>query len=197
MHSKKEEHICVLCGKLYTGYGNNAEPLSNGRCCNYCNASKVLPYRISRYKINKDRPTWHSTFIRTAELIAEHSTCIRKKVGAVLVQDKRIISIGYNGTPCGHEHCSEHFKDMTEEQIQVEHHSWSNSNELHAELNCILYAGTAARGGAIYCTLSPCINCAKTIIAAGIKTVVYKEVYKDTDGLDLLAENGINIIQHK
>jgi len=152
------------------------------------------------------------TFIDITKIIAENSTCQRIKVGAVLVKDKRIISMGYNGVPAGQKHCKDYFAEYfykmrcqydeleylkwTEtEEFRDLHRVYSEQNELHAEQNAILYAaknGICTNDTTIYCTLSPCIMCSKIILTAGIKRVVYlKEYDRDTSGLILLENNKI------
>jgi len=157
----------------------------------------------------------HKLFINMAELIAGQSTCCRLNVGAVLVKDNRVISIGFNGVPSGQTHCEEHFKEVykkdfcsvypTEKDFfksqtfKDEHGKFSNENELHAEQNAILFAaknGIATSGATLYVTLSPCINCAKVIITAGIKTVFYKDLYdRSQDGIVFLNKNGVECRQ--
>ena len=146
-----------------------------------------------------------------ASLVAGQSTCCRLNVGAVLVKDNRVISIGFNGVPSGQKHCEEHFDEVckkagtskeeyfkTKEFMDI-HGKFSNENELHAEQNAILFAaknGIATAGATLYVTLSPCINCAKVIVAAGIKTVYYKDLYdRSQDGIVFLAKNGIDCRQ--
>ena len=153
----------------------------------------------------------HKLFTDMAVLISQQSTCCRLQVGAVLVREGRVISIGYNGVPAGQKHCDEHFKDTYhthfkdkhacyEDFIKTKdfydlHGAFSNDNELHAEQNAILFAaknGIATQGADLYITLSPCINCAKIIITAGIKRVLFKELYdRSQEGVAFLNKNGI------
>ena len=116
-------------------------------------------------------------FMQVADLISTNSYCNRSKVGAVLVKDNRIISMGYNGTPVGMDNECEDREGNTKSIV------------MHAEINAILYAakvGIPTEGCTLYVTLSPCVECAKAIIQAGIKTVYYKEQYRNIDGLTLL-----------
>ena len=149
---------------------------------------------------------WHKDFIRIAYIFGEHSTCIRKHVGSIIVKDKRIISCGYNGTPKGIEHCSEKFKNIDFKELNtagtplnLAHHEFSEVYEVHAEANAIAFCAKyeiSLDGADIYCTLSPCVNCAKLIAQAGIKRVFYHEKYdRNTDGLDMLEKLGIEVIQ--
>jgi dCMP deaminase len=131
-------------------------------------------------KGNISRPSWDDYFIQIAEIVKTRSTCIRRQVGAVLVNDKRqIVSTGYNGVPRGIEHCSEENCTKLFEES-------GEKNELcpavHAELNAILQAATAGfspEGTTLYTTTRPCSNCTMAIINVGIKRVVYIEDYTD------------------
>lgn len=121
-------------------------------------------------------------YIRMAEIWAENSYCKRRKVGALLVKDRMIISDGYNGTPSGFENICEDENDVTKPYV------------LHAEANAIskiAQSSNSSEGATLYVTASPCIECAKLIIQAGIKRVVYKDEYRLTDGVDLLRRAGI------
>lgn len=137
---------------------------------------------------NLKSTSWDRTFMKMAQLIAEHSSCVKYKVGALLVKDNRPISMGYNGTPVGCKNCSEVFTkvDMTDPKMREKHHEWSDLYEIHAEQNCLMFAGRYVndegfQGSKMYVTLSPCRNCLKLIIAAGIKDVYYLEDYARND----------------
>lgn len=142
---------------------------------------------------------WDKTFIQIARLMAEHSTCTRKKVGAVLVKDNRIVSTGYNGTPRGLKHCYEIFTPdkMSKPNYYEEHGKFSQKYEVHAEQNCIIFAGkvfTSCEGCTLYTTLSTCRDCAKLVVASGISRVVYDELYdRDQEGINLLELMGIQV----
>lgn len=126
------------------------------------------------------RITRDEMLMSTAIIQAMRSTCGRKRVGAVLAREGRIISTGYAGAPSGAEHCSDACMAAAEGGCQ---------RTVHAEINAIVYAarhGIATEGSELYCTASPCINCAKAIVNAGIISVKYLEPYRITDGLDLL-----------
>ena len=116
-----------------------------------------------------------------ADLAASRSTCIRRKVGAVLVKNRRVISTGYNGAPAGHQHCQE--IGCLREQLNVpsgERHELCRG--VHAEQNAIIQAaahGVSVSGAYLYCTSKPCSICAKMIVNAGILNVVYKDDYDD------------------
>lgn len=152
---------------------------------------------------------WDKTFIEIAEKFAEHSTCVKRKVGAVLVKDLRILSTGYNGTPSGLPNCEDIFGNGPNEistkmvfphlehspkGYYFTHHEFSERYEIHAEQNCLSFAaknGVSTDGCTLYVTTAPCVHCAKIIIASGIKKVVYKEIYKNDMGIQLLADAGI------
>ena len=120
-----------------------------------------------------------------ARIWAENSYCERRKVGALVVKDKTIISDGYNGTPSGFENKCEDSNNVTHPYV------------LHAEANAITKLARSSNnsdGSTLYVTASPCIECAKLIIQAGIKKVVYAEKDRLTDGIDLLRQAGVEVI---
>lgn len=124
-------------------------------------------------------------YARMARIWAENSYCERRKVGALVVRDQMIISDGYNGTPTG-------FENICEDENNA-----SKPYVLHAEANAITKlarSNNSSEGATMYCTASPCIECAKLIIQAGIKRVVYSEQYRLTDGIDLLKRAGIEVL---
>mgnify|MGYP003433751408 CR=1 FL=1 len=123
-------------------------------------------------------------YMRMARTWSENSYCVRRKVGAILVKDQMIISDGYNGTPSG-------FENICEDENNV-----SKPYVLHAEANAITKVARShnnSEGATIYVTTSPCIECSKLIIQAGIVRVVYSEEYHVTDGLDLLRRAGVEV----
>ena len=124
-------------------------------------------------------------YLRMAEIWAENSYCERRQVGCLVVKDKRIISDGYNGTPSGFENVCEDENNLTKPYV------------LHAEANAITKLARShnnSDGATIYVTDSPCIECAKLIIQAGIKRLVYSRQYRLTDGIDLLKRAGIDVV---
>lgn len=139
------------------------------------------------------------TFIEIAKTIAKESKCISLQVGAVIVKDDRIISMGYNGTISGTTNCNEAFEKgiFTRE----EHSRWSDAHEIHAEMNAVMFAaknGISVNGATLYCTHEPCDQCLKNIIQAGIKRVVYLYPYKkDRCTSDYRYESFIEINQLK
>jgi dCMP deaminase len=144
-----------------------------------------------------ERPSWDEYFMEMAALTAKRSTCMRRNVGAVIVQDKHIIATGYNGAPKGIPHCEE-IGGCLRERMNIpsgERHELCRA--LHAEQNAIIQAATLAQsieGASIYITNQPCVICAKMIINAGIKRIVVKEGYPDKLAVDLLAEAGLKIV---
>ena len=123
-------------------------------------------------------------YLRMARIWAENSYCQRRKVGALVVLEKMIISDGYNGTPSGFENVCEDDNTLTKPYV------------LHAEANAITKLARSSNnsdGATLYVTASPCIECAKLIIQAGIKRVIYGEQYRLTDGIDLLKRANIEV----
>ena len=123
------------------------------------------------------------SYLQMAEIWAQNSYCKRRKVGALLVKDRMIISDGYNGTPSG-------FENICEED------GVTKPYVLHAEANAITKvakSGNSSEGATLYVTASPCLECSKLIIQSGIKRVVYRDEYRLTDGIDLLRRAGIEV----
>lgn len=123
-------------------------------------------------------------YLRMANIWAENSYCQRRKVGALIVKNKMIISDGYNGTPAGFENVCEDENNFTKPYV------------LHAEANAITKiarSGNNSEGATLYVTDAPCIECAKLIIQAGIRKVIYARQYRLTDGTDLLKRAGIEV----
>ncbi|AWG24146.1 deoxycytidylate deaminase [Flavobacterium kingsejongi] len=131
-------------------------------------------------KLNK----YDKAYLRIAKEWGQLSYCKRKKVGAIIVKDRMIISDGYNGTPSGFENCCEDDGGYTRWYV------------LHAEANAILKVARSTQsceGATLYITLSPCKECSKLIHQSGIKRVVYYENYKDTSGIDFLIKAGVEV----
>lgn len=134
---------------------------------------------------NNKQQTLDYRYLRMAKIWAENSYCKRRKVGALVVKEKMIISDGYNGTPSGFDNVCEDSRDLTLPYV------------LHAEANAITKLARSSNnsdGSTLYVTASPCIECAKLIIQAGIKRVVYAEKYRLEDGIALLQRAGIEVI---
>ncbi len=128
--------------------------------------------------------TLDKRYLRMARIWAENSYCERRKVGAIIVRDSMIISDGFNGTPSGFENICEDETGQTKTYV------------LHAEANAITKvarSNNSSQGSTLYVTASPCMECAKLIIQAGITRVVYNEPYRLTDGVDLLRRAGIEV----
>jgi len=123
-------------------------------------------------------------YLEMAEVWAKNSYCLRRQVGSLLVKNRMIISDGYNGTPSGFENVCEDEHGVTKPYV------------LHAEANTITKvarSGNSSEGATLYITSSPCLECAKLIIQAGIVRVVYKESYHKSDGVELLERAGIEV----
>lgn len=178
---------------------------------NHDNCHQFIPQRI----------TTHDYFMKLAQVSAERSTCVRIQTAAVITLDKHVVSTGYNGTANGKTHCQdywiENFKqerktetitDSTQlqkewqdyiqsETFSTNHHTWSRLNEFHGEQNAILWAarhGVSTLNTTMYTVYSPCLDCAKLIVGAGIVKVYYKHIYKrDTSGIELLKNHNIII----
>ena len=145
------------------------------------------------------RPSWDEYFMRLAYLVSTRATCTRRKVGAVIVKDRRVLATGYNGPPKGLAHC-----DVTgciREELDIpsgERHELCRG--LHAEQNAIIQAavhGVSIKDATIYVTNHPCVVCAKMIINAEIKEIVYSEGYPDDLAELILLESGIKVRQYK
>lgn len=137
-------------------------------------------------KIENKQLRYDTAYLRMAQEWAQLSHCQRKKVGAIIVRDGMIISDGYNGTPAGFDNCCE------------DNHGDTHWYVLHAEANAILKVAKSTNncvGATLYLTLSPCKDCSKLIIQAGITRLVYINKYKDTAGIDFLVEAGVNVTQ--
>lgn len=149
--------------------------------------------KSQNYKMK--RPSWDEYFIRMAYLVAERSTCLRRKVGAVVVKDSRVLSTGYNGAPSGIKHCAqvgcirENLKIPTGERHEL-------CRGLHGEQNAIIQAaktGVNINDAVIYITNYPCFICSKQIINAGIKEVVYANPYNDELSKKILKEAKVKV----
>ncbi len=142
-----------------------------------------------------ERPEWDHYFLEIARVVASRSTCLRRRVGALLVLEKRILATGYNGAPTGLKHCAE--TGCLREKLNVpsgERHELCRG--LHAEQNAIIQAavdGVAIKGAALYCTHFPCVVCSKMLINAGISRICLSESYPDELAQNLLDEAGVLI----
>ena len=141
------------------------------------------------------RPTWDEYFMEISKLVAKRSTCLRRQVGCVLVKDKQILATGYNGAPAGLNHCLD--IGCIRDKLNIpsgERHELCRA--VHAEQNAIIQAakhGVAVDGATLYITILPCKLCARMLINAGIKCVVYEGNYPDADSITLLRNAGIAV----
>jgi len=140
---------------------------------------------------------WIDAYMDVAERFAQLSSATRLKVGAVVVKDDRIISIGYNGTPAGWDNsCEHHLYDISKDE-------WSTTTKdevIHAEANAISKLAKSNDGGHgadLFCTHAPCIDCAKLVYGAGILNVYYRNIYKNEAGLQFLEKCNVKVIHSK
>jgi dCMP deaminase len=142
------------------------------------------------------RPSWDEYFLEVAQLVSKRATCLRRRVGSIIVKDKRILATGYNGAPSGLKDCLE-LGYCIREKLKVpsgERHELCRA--LHAEQNALIQAalhGITTKGSILYATHQPCIICAKMLINAGIKEIVISQGYPDKLALDFLKEAKIKI----
>ncbi|CEN44160.1 deoxycytidylate deaminase [Capnocytophaga canis] len=135
--------------------------------------------------LNTKQVRYDKAYMRMAMEWAKLSHCKRKQVGAIIVKDRMIISDGYNGTPTGFDNCCEDNNGDTKWYV------------LHAEANAIMKVAASTQsseGATLYITMSPCKECSKLIHQSGIKRVVYKELYKDDEGIDFLKKAGVELV---
>ena len=135
--------------------------------------------------MDQKQETLDRRYLRMAAIWSENSYCVRRKVGALIVKDKMIISDGYNGTPSGFPNVCESSEGVTFPYV------------LHAEANAITKvarSNNSSDGSTLYVTASPCMECSKLVIQSGIRRVVFSELYRITDGLDLLREAGVEVV---
>ncbi len=147
--------------------------------------------------MQRDRPDWDTYFMDMAKLAARRSTCLRRAVGAVLVKERRLLATGYNGVPTGVTHCE--VAGCLRDKLNVpsgERHELCRG--LHAEQNAILQAalhGVSIKESSLYCTNLPCIICAKMLINAGVRRIVYLEGYADVLAGEMLEEVGMELVR--
>ena len=144
-----------------------------------------------------ERPSWDTYFMDITALVAKRTTCLRRAVGAIIVKDKRILSTGYNGAPSHIRHCRE--VGCLREQMQVpsgQRHELCRG--IHAEQNAIIqaaYYGVSIQGATLYCTTQPCSICAKMIINAGLKKIIYASGYADPMAVEMLEEANVALVR--
>jgi dCMP deaminase len=144
------------------------------------------------------RPSWDEYFMEIVELIKSRSTCLRRQVGALIVKDKRILSTGYNGAPSNCPHCTD--IGCLRDELKIpsgQRHELCRA--IHAEQNAIVqaaYSGTSLKDGTLYVTHQPCSLCAKLIINAGIRKIIFKGEYPDDLAMSILKEAGIRVVKY-
>lgn len=147
--------------------------------------SLTLRHIFAKMNHDEKQSLLDKRYLRMAKIWAENSYCKRRQVGALIVKDKMIISDGYNGTPAGFENICEDESGVTKPYV------------LHAEANAITkvaQSNNSSENATLYVTASPCVECSKLIIQAGIKRVVFNDLYRISDGLDLLRRAGIECV---
>ena len=148
--------------------------------------------------MEEKRPTWDEYFYAITKQVSTRSTCLRRKVGAIIVKDKRILTTGYNGAPKGVKNCLDRGKCLREELGIPSGQRHEICRGLHAEQNAIIqaaYHGVNIQGGDLYSNTQPCAQCAKMIINSGIKKIYYFNDYPDSLALELLNEAGVELIK--
>ncbi|MFQ6065915.1 MAG: cytidine/deoxycytidylate deaminase family protein [bacterium] len=147
--------------------------------------------------MTEKRPSWDQYFMQITELVATRSTCLRRKVGALLVKEKRILSTGYNGAPRNLPHCRK--VGCLRDKLNIPSGERQEiCRGLHAEQNAIIQAalyGISIKQSTLYCTHQPCITCSKMIINAGIKRIVFQGKYPDLLARQMLEEAKTELIK--
>ena len=152
-----------------------------------------------KMELTNDRPSYDEYFMEMANVVAKRSTCLRRRVGAILVKDKHILSTGYNGAPKGFRHCDEVGCLRQKQDIPSgERHELCRG--LHAEQNAIIQAavfGVSIKDSTLYCTNTPCVVCVKMLINAGVTEIVYSGEYPDHLAKKMLSESTLKIKRFK
>lgn len=148
--------------------------------------------------VKRKRISWDEYFMNIAEDVALRSTCIRRQIGTVIVDSgtKEIVATGYNGNPRGQEHCTEIGCIRDIQNIPSGDRS-EVCTAVHAEQNALMQAGTRSRGATMYCLIMPCNTCAKMIVNAGIKRVVYRDEYPEMMGKKLMKSLGVKVVRFR
>lgn len=139
----------------------------------------------------ENRPSWNNYFMELAKTASTRSSCLSRKVGAVLVKDYRVISMGYNGPVSGLPHCDECYRKSGQNLYLCK----ATHAEENAIIQCALY-GPSTINSTLYCTLQPCFHCAKLIVQSKIKQVIFLETYPESEGLSLLSEANISALKY-
>lgn len=177
-------------------FGNGPDFRNDKKCYNCCCQNECYDQSKNNDKTDS-RPSWNSYFLEITRLVAMRSTCIRRKVGAIIVKDRRILTTGYNGAPSRTQHCLA--TGCLREKLEIpsgERHEMCRG--VHAEQNAIVqaaYHGVSIKDSTLYCTTLPCSICAKMIINAGITQVIYESGYDDTLSKEFLTEANVKLIQ--
>jgi len=149
--------------------------------------------------LENNRPSYDEYFMEMAHVVSKRSTCLRRKVGAILVKDRHILSTGYNGAPKGLSHCIDVGCIRQDMSVRSgERHELCRG--LHAEQNAIIQAavfGVSISGSTLYCTNTPCVVCVKMLINAGVKEIIYSGDYPDELAKKMLGESSIKIKRFK
>ena len=143
----------------------------------------------------RDRPDWEIYFLKIAQLASTRSTCLRRRVGAVLVKDRNILATGYNGAPSGLPHCVD-VGCLREKDNVPSGQRHELCRGLHAEQNAIIQAashGVSIRGAVLFCTNFPCVICSKMLINAGVRVIHYEGGYPDDLSRQMLQEGGVEL----
>lgn len=161
----------------------------------HCKLGQILPSLMSNF----DRPDWDEYFLNIAKVVASRSNCIKRKVAAIIVRDRRIIATGYNGTPRGAKNCNEGGCPRCN-SLAPSGTSLEECLCCHGEENAITqaaYHGTSLKGATLYTTFAPCLLCTKMIINSGIVEVIYNQDYPlNSRSMALLEECGIKLRKH-
>ncbi len=147
--------------------------------------------------IEQERPSWDDYFMTITRQVAERSTCLRARVGAVIVRDRSILATGYNGAPAGMPHCLEVGCLIYESRTPNGENEENCFRTIHAEINAIAQAarnGTRIEEASIYVTHTPCIHCFKTLVNTGIKRIYYEKAYKMHTLEELLENTGVELV---
>lgn len=148
---------------------------------------------------DRRRPSWNEYFLQLARQAATRSTCLRRQVGALLVRDKRVLAMGYNGAPRGVAHCLD--TGCLREQLGIPSGERQElCRAIHAEQNAIIQAavhGVAIEGATLYCTHQPCVLCAKMLINCGVREIHYLGGYPDELSSAMFAEAGVRVVKEE
>ncbi len=152
-------------------------------------------------RLTQSRPAWDDYFMEICHVVAKRATCLRRKVGALLVRDRRILATGYNGPPKGLAHCDERGGCLRQQRGIPAGERLELCRALHAEQNAIVQAaihGVALEGPVTcYVTTQPCVTCAKMLINANVTRIVYEGDYPDELSREMLAEAGVELVRYR